>query len=439
MDRRTFLRAAAAVGGVVVAGCPSGEDATPEDGGPASERMRPTDAATPTETSPTAEQTTEPEGLRDVVVDPTVGEDVSDRVASIQSGERLVFPAGRFRWTEEVRVTADNWGIRCHEDTVFEVPTGIGDGNERRILLTHDGDRTADDVRLENLTFDSAGRAAPAVRVSVRNSGYVDGLEYLMNGPLSDQHQENGLRAYVEDPDGWLEIRDYRQFNNGDIGAYGKGDSRVGAYVPPSSRGTIVLRNPVLQGFPNNACYVSRQPGTVTVVDGLLINNNVSAVRVSGSVVVRDTTIYIDVDRYRDGPGRIESSAHNTRGLWGDNRKKGTDGGLITGVSCILKNYQRCSGLATILENSWMTVANTQFLLDTDIECILADDGQIYVDNCSFAGDSSDATAGIGDISGSGGHIAPNIDPGDVPVKERDPEFDWSWTHPETPDRPERS
>ncbi|MFC6976812.1 hypothetical protein ACFQL1_22290 [Halomicroarcula sp. GCM10025709] len=62
------------------------------------------------------------------------------------------------------------------------------------------------------------------------------------------------------------------------------------------------------------------------VEDGLLMNNNVSAVRVSGGVEVRDTTIVIDTERYTDGPGVIDGGQHNTRGVWGDNRGRGLTG-----------------------------------------------------------------------------------------------------------------
>lgn len=458
MDRRSFLQATAAAGAILLSGCreaesPSREPPTatgPSDGVPiplptrsgprrSPARQLPSgDEPTPAEgTTVTTEQSpTEEEKLTDVVVDASENDEVSDLLNAIDSGQRLVFPSGRFRWTDEVHVTADDWGIRCQDDTVFEVPAGIGDGDNRRLLVTYDRDRTADNVHLENLTFDSPGRAAPSIHVSVRNTGHIDGLQYRMNGPLSHRQHENGLRAYVENDDGLLRIDDYHQFNNGDIGGYAEGHSRIGVYVPPTSEGTIVLRNPILQGFPNNACYVSRQPGRVVIADGLLINNNVSAVRVSGNVLVWNTTVYIDTDRYLDGPGTIDGTAHNTRGLWGDNRKEGDDGGLVTGVSCILKSYQRCTGLATILENPWMTVRNSQFLLDTDIRCVRALDGEIEVIDCKFDGGSDDSTAGVGEIAGTGGQIAPNIDPGSIPVKGRDAEFDWDYTHPQTPNRP---
>lgn len=457
MNRRAFLQAAATIGAVTLAGCPQGEDSTPEltpsrmppetnvsstptrtptPEPPLTTESIPTDESTRTEEPVTTEtRTPEGDGLTDITVDASENDEISDLVNGIKSGQRLIFPSGRFKWTEEVRITADNWGIRCQDDTVFEVPAGMGDGNDRRVLVTHDKDRTADQVQLENLTFDSSGRSAPSILLSVRNTGHINGLEYQMNGPLSNQPQQNGLRAYVENNDGWLQIDNYRQFNNGDLGAYAKGDSRIGVYVPPTSHGTIVIQNPVLQGFPNNACYVSRQPGTVVIAGGLMINNNVSAVRVSGNVLVRNTTIYIDTDRYLDGPGRIDAPDHNTRGLWGDNRKEGANGGLITGVSCILKSYQRCTGIATILENPWMSVQNSQFLLDTDVECIRAEDGQISVVDCNFAGGSAGTTAGVGEITGTGGQIASNIDPGVVPVQGRKSEFNWNLTHLETPNR----
>lgn len=350
------------------------------------------------------------------IPDVSPGDEVSGIVDAIDSQELVVFPSGRFTWTEQARVTRDQWGVICQDDTVFEVPVGLGDNEDGEVITTDYRSGIADEFLLQGLTFDAAGRAAPGLGLGVRNTATVTGLEYLMNGPTSDREHENGIRAYVENPDGCLRIDDYYQFNNGDLGGFGGGDSRIGIWVGSENEGTIHLRNPVLQGFPNNACYVSYQPGQVIIDGGLLSNNNVSAVRVSGGVTVRDTTVYLDVDDYLEGPGVLEASAHNTRGLWGDNSGPGADGGLASNVTFIINSYQRCTGLATLFNNPMMTVRDSQFLLNTDIAAVQVDSGVIAVEGCQFNGGASSATAGVGDITGSGNHVASNIDPGDVPV-----------------------
>jgi len=379
----------------------------------------------------------EESAMTETQVDVSNGEEVSGIIDNVSSGELLVFPAGTFTWSARALVTVDNWGIRCDPDTVFEVPTGWGDGDMGLILKTVSGGSVADNFLLENLTVDSPGRAAPHIRLGARTTARVDGLHYRMNGPLSNGQHGNGITAFVTDADGTLEIKDYRQFNNGDLGGYGGGDSRIGIFVGNRNDGTVHLINPVLQGFPNNGCYVSRQPGTVIVDGGLLMNNNVSAVRVSGGVEVRNTTIVIDIDEYLDGPGVIDATAHNTRGLWGDSRDAGTAGGTITGVSVINRSYRRCTGLVENgMDNPWMDVADSQFLLDADVTGANADSGEIEVLSCGFDG-SSPGTAGIGNITGSGNHLNPDIDPGQVTVESNDGyAFDWSQTHAETPGRP---
>lgn len=369
-----------------------------------------------------------------VPVDISEGAEVSGIVEDVNEGELLAFPPGRFSWSEEARVFEDNWGINCHTNTVFEVPEGWGDGTDGIVLRTVEGGATADNFVLKNLTFDSLGRAAPSLRLGARKTAFVDGLHYKMNGPLSNRQQGNGLTALVRSPDGQFRIRSYRQFNNGDLGAYGEGNSRIGIYVGPSHNGTIHLVDPVLQGFPNNACYVSRQPGKVIVDGGLLMNNNVSAIRVSEGVEVHDTTILIDIVRYLDGPGTLDASAHNARGLWGDSPIPGTEGGNIHGVSFVLNSYRRTAGLATMLENAHMAIHDSQFLLNTHAVAIRAVNGQIAVNRCHFSGDSG-STAGIGDVTGEGNRIVENIDPGAVPLHSTNAQFDWSATHPETPGR----
>jgi hypothetical protein len=437
VNRRRFLQAAAATGGAWLAGCF-------DIGGDETSTPSRTPTTTPPETEPpTTPPTGTPAGTetpvsteREVVeADVSPGDEVSDIVEDIEAGELLVFPSGRFTWSTTAHVIVDDWGIKAQDDTVFEVPSGAGIGDHAKLLATHLAKGTADNFVLENLTFDSPGRAAPALLLGVRNQAHVDGLQYRMNGPLDNQMHDNGLKAYVTNEDGVLQVDGYRQFNNADLGAYADGTSRVGVWVGPKNRGTVHLRNPVLQGFPNNACYVSRQPGTVVIEGGLLMNNNVSAVRVSGGVEVVDTTVYIDIDRYLDGPGTIAAPAHNTRGVWGDSKEAGTRGGLVRNTSFIIRSYRRSTGLATMLNNPKMTVRNCQFRLDTDLTGVQADDGKIVVDDCHFSGESTGSTAGIGSITGPGGYIAPNIDPGDVPVQDTDSTFDWSRTHPETPGR----
>lgn len=368
-----------------------------------------------------------------VRADVTPGSDVSGVVGDVGSGEVLVFPSGQFSWSEPVTVTAEHWGIWCQEDTVFTVPPGTGTGESAELLSTHGRDGIADHFHLSNLTFDSPGRAAPGIRLGARSAATVSDLEYRMNGPLSDGEQENGINAYVKDPGGYLEIGDYEQFNNGDLGGFGDGDSRIGIWVGPRNEGTVSIRNPVLQGFPNNACYVSSQPGTVVVEGGLLANNNVSAVRVSGGVTVRDTTIYIDIDRYLEGPGVLDADAHNTRGLWADARGAGEAGGTATGCSLIVNSSRWSSGLVTNVKNPRMTVEECQFLLNADIEGVRATDGRIVVRNCAFDGVVCGTTAGVGDIRGSGNAVAPWIESGDVPVHGADGhEFDWEQTELES-------
>lgn len=397
---------------------------------------------TPVERSPadaSDEGGQQPEAWRDrsvTRVDVAPGEEVSGIVRDVDPNELLVFPSGRFRWSRETTVTADGWGIWCQSDTVFDVPPGFGDGGEGEVLATDTDDAAADDFLLKNLAFDSEGRAAPGLGLGVRQRATVDGLEYWMNGPTSTGEQENGIRAHVEDPDGQLTITDYAQFNNGNIGTFGDGDGRIGIWVGPRHEGTVHLRNPVLQGFPNNACYVSHQRGDVVVEGGLLMNNNVSAVRVSGGVAVRDTTIVIDVDRFRAGAGVVDGGAHNTRGLWGDTTGAGTAGGTATGVSFVINSYHRSTGLATTLRNPIVTLRDCQFALNADTVAIRADDGEIAVEDGNFVGAAEGAVAGVAEVSGSDNNVAPDVDPGAVPFSSRaDTEFDWSRTHLLTPGR----
>lgn len=360
--------------------------------------------------------------------------EVSHVLNMIEDGHLLEIPEGRYRWGGTAVITGSNWGISCDPNTVFEVPPGLGDGSSGLLLRTVVQNDVADNFLLENLTFECADRSAPGMRLGVENSAHVDGLRYDLNGPTSVQTQQNGVSAFVEDSDGTLLIEDYRQFNNGDIGGYASGESRVGIFVGQRNRGTVRLGNPVLGGFPNNACYVSRQPGRVLIEGGLLANNNVSAVRLSGGVEVRGTTIFVDTDAYTDGPGQIQGDQHNTRGVWGDNRGAGSDGGLVEDVSFVLNNYRNSSGMIDILENPQITAEECQLALNDDIIAINGTEGTIQLRETAVDGTSRGSFAGVGSISGTGNSVSPDIYEGAIPVdSDCCYEFDWTATHPETP------
>ncbi|WP_255196455.1 hypothetical protein [Halorarius litoreus] len=377
--------------------------------------------------------------IKRVPIDATDGDEISGIVQSVANREILKFPAGTFRWSSEASVLVDDWGIQCQEDTIFEVPAGFGEDEQGTLLRTATGNRVADNYFLQNLTFDSPGRAAPQLTLGARNSATIDGLHYRMNGPLSGGSQGNGISVAVSNPGGSFRINDYWQFNNGDIGRYGSG-TRIGIFVRPPHDGTIRLTNPILQGFPNNACYVSRHGGRVIIENGLLMNNNVSAVRVSGGVEVYDTTVVIDTDTYVQGEGQLTDGAHNTRGFWGDgDHPAAAPGGLVSGCSVILDSYERCTGLVNNrFENRSLNVKDTQFLANADIDgTFQIGNSTVECSNCRFDGTSERTTLGraeSGIIVGRENTSNPRFDPGVMPIKSyRNYDFDWNRTHPVTP------
>ncbi|WP_436926721.1 hypothetical protein [Halosimplex amylolyticum] len=370
--------------------------------------------------------------MTEVQVGASPGDEVAGIVNDVNSGELLVFPSGTFSWSSAVEVNdTTNWGLRCQPDTVFEVPAGWGEREAKSVLDIIRGD----DFLLENLTYDSSGRAAPGMTAEAMNRAHINGLHYRCNGPLSTRKHPNGLNVIGRRPESVLRVDNYRCHNNGDIGAYGSGETRAGVWVGPGHHGSVRFVNPVLSGFPNNGFYVSRTMGDVVVDRGLLMNNNVSQVRVSGNVKVRDTTVVIDVDSYLDGEGVLEGDKHNTRGFWGDSGDGiAPEGGLVTDCSVILQSYRRCTGLVLLgLGNSRLTLENCQFLLNANITALLAADSNqtIETTNCSFDGVSLGSTAARGHLTGSGNEVMVTVDPGTLPIDQRSTAFDWNRIQPE--------
>lgn len=371
-------------------------------------------------------------------VDVTDGDEVSGIIENVSEGELLVFPEGEFRWSRSVVVTVDNWGIlgQPNDGTVFMVPEGhVGRDLTDYYLRTVRGSSlenpAGDNILLQNLTFDSAGRTNPGIRFGVRNAGLINNLHYRCNGTIGPEVMPNGLNAFVQNEEGHLLIRNYHQHNNGRLSDYNGGDSRTGIWTGAGHFGTVTLLNPILTGFPNNGCYVGRTPGLVDIIGGYLANNNVSEVRLSGAITVRGTTMELDVDEYAKGPGETTGgSAYNTRMVWGDTRDNARGpGGLVENCSLILQSYDKSAGVVDILENPYITVRNSQFLLNDEIEAVSGDAGEVILENCTFTGNAP-ATAGVGTVSGKNNCVAQGIDPGAVPTNShRNCEFNWGRVH----------
>lgn len=364
-------------------------------------------------------------------VDIEDGDEVSGIIESVADGEVLVFPAGQFRWSETVNKVANNWGIvgQPHDRTVFMIPE-----DDFRFMNTALGSsvtgRASENLLLKNLTFDSPGRANPSLRLGVESMGHVENLHYRCNGMIRTGSMENGVLAFVQDEEGDLTLRNYKQHNNGRLSDYNSGDGRVGLWTGGGHFGTAQVINPVLTGFPNNACYVGRTSGTVNIIGGYLANNNVSCVRVSGGITVRGTTMELDIDSYLDGPGETTGGVggYNTRMIWGDRRGAGSPGGLVQGCSFVLRSYDNSQGLVHMLDNPHLTVRESQFFLGDQITAVDTSSDEITLSNNVFDGDAS-ATAGVGTIHGRNNCVVEGIDPGDVPTIDRNCEFNWARTH----------
>lgn len=393
-----------------------------------------------TESDQTVSPAHDPSKMTETLVDVDDGDEITGIIEEVSDGELLVFPEGEFRWSRTVLVTADNWGIRGqpHDGTVFMVPEGntgreLIDYHLRTIAGSSLTNPAGDNILLENLTFDSKGRTNPGIRFGVRTRGHIKNLHYRCNGTIGSERMPNGMNAIVQDEDGHLTIQNYVQHNNGRLSDYNGGDSRTGIWTGAGNFGTVTVIHPVLTGFPNNACYVSRTPGHTNIIGGYLANNNVSDVRLSGAITVQGTTMELDTKAYAKGAGETTGgNDYNTRMVWGDTRETARGpGGLVKNCSFILQSYDYSQGLVDILENPYITVRNSQFLLNDEITAVSADAGEIILKNCTFTGDAP-ATAGSGDITGNNNCVSEGIDPGTVTINPNRScnKFKWDRVHP---------
>ena len=224
-------------------------------------------------------------------------------------GTLLEFPPGVYRLSDGFSVSpAGAFGI-VGPRAVFRLDSGLR--CEVRIYGLSRG-------IIEGLTFDQrAGRAA--VSVLLRTDGHVDVRELTYRGaaPALGDGQGALLRPVAANREASIRIDGLRATGGTNAGSHHwvspgppppghVNGGIVGAFVGLAHEGVVQFVEPELRGW-ENGLYASRTPGAVQVVGGTFVNNNNTAIRLSGAASFCDgATIVLDATRWpQRRPGRF--------------------------------------------------------------------------------------------------------------------------------------
>lgn len=221
-------------------------------------------------------------------------------------GVLLDFPPGTYRLSDGFSISPDgDFGIVGPRAT-FRL-----DPDLRCEVKIHDLSRGL----FEGFTFDQrAGRAAVSVLLST--DGHIDARDLTYRGTAAAVDDDQGalLRPVAENRTASIRIDDLHARGGTNAGSHAWVGSDpppnhvaggiVGAFVGRANEGVVQFVDPVLHGW-ENGLYATRTRGAVQVIGGRFVNNNNTAVRISGAESFCDgATIVLDAQRWPDShPG----------------------------------------------------------------------------------------------------------------------------------------
>ena len=287
-------------------------------------------------------------------------------------GVRLKFPAGTYRIAGDVSISpAGPFGI-VGPRAVFRVDSGV-----RCELNVHTDSRGL----FEGVTIDQrADRAAVSVLLSTDDHLDARGLTFRGPAEAIDDDQQALVRPVATNRAASVRIENLRAVGGTNAGSHAwvrpesppPGHVAGGvpaAFVGTANRGVVQFVEPTLHGW-ENGLYASRTPGAVQVIGGSFVNNNNTAVRISGAESFCDgATIVLDASRWPDDrPGRFTiGEIQGVSGVRSETGPLNKEGARFRNLDVRARNLARCPGLV-VFEGSAGTGRLHNCRLTTDID-----------------------------------------------------------------------
>lgn len=224
-------------------------------------------------------------------------------------GTLLDFPPGTYRLLGSFSISPDGaFGIVGPRAT-FRLDSGL-----RCEAKIHDVSWGL----FEGFTFDQTARRA-AVSMLLRTDGHIDARDITYRGAAEALGDGQGalLRPVAANREANIRIDNLRATGGTNAGSHawvgsepppsGHVDGGVtGVFVGLANEGVVQFVEPKLHGW-ENGLYASRTPGAVQIVGGTFVNNNNTAVRISGAESFCDgATIILDARQWPESrPGQF--------------------------------------------------------------------------------------------------------------------------------------
>ncbi|MFC6992320.1 hypothetical protein ACFQH3_11505 [Haladaptatus sp. GCM10025707] len=302
----------------------------------------------------------------DYGADPTGTEPVNSALEQAASDGTLIkFPEGSYKFSGKYIPRNNRLGFLGEGDVKFVPPNGYTD-------LLIDSWSGYDEILIENIDIDIRDESTTAgIRLKCQTKFHLEDIEYLGRGITAHQGQISAFLLALESADGEGVLKKAVAKKGSRFDGYEGGNGRIGVWIGWSNKGTIRLEECDFREFGNNACYTSRTPGNVQIVDSYFLNNNASQIRLSGKgSYVKNCVLEIDFDKYT-GPKPIDTS--NEFGIRGISVDQGVQqdvpaipaGAEIVDCDIIGRNAPQGVGLINVSpQGRSVTVKNTRIQCD---------------------------------------------------------------------------
>lgn len=228
-----------------------------------------------------------------------------------RSDDTLVyFPPGEYRMNRRFRFTGfNNYGIVGDEAVIVPDDYHNFDNlgrNAHMLFLLGTAADPGNGLLFQDLTIDQTREdtGARVIQTEVENDLRVRNIN--VRGFHDTGSHGPGL-FHITDPTGQGVVEGFRAPGGGAYSSNAPGDigdfhlGPTGIMMGTNHLGTILYRDCVLGGFPDNGLYDSVGPGRCIVEGGVYRNSNVANIRLGGDdSIVRDVRVMVDENRPED-------------------------------------------------------------------------------------------------------------------------------------------
>jgi hypothetical protein len=344
--------------------------------------------------------------VEDIGCDPNGNEPIQDKVSNAaESGMKIVFPPGTYLVTGGLNIGVEGaFGFVGKGFQNASQPPQPGSGS---VVFKIQADGPINFLNVNTLQQGKFGNFVIDQRdplshggVQIRSSGNVRVRDIRTVGAQTQvDGKDNNPSFFTPSASGGDSLIVYERCIARGGGVPGSknigGCSGFAVFGRNGTRGTVILKDCVIENMADNGIYGARTKAKVRVLGGLYRNNDVSQVRVNGDAIVRGVDVVIDEQNYTGV--KSKSNARERGPGW-----PATNGFKIETRASISSNTGTPIKNCNIVGKSVVSESSVGALVN-----IWDSGGAVTLDNCRITNNIAGTTSVLAQNPGSGNYAAP--------------------------------